>query len=342
MRNFRLGAAFAAVLVLAMVGGAHAAPDRDPSGKPKGFDKGDYAKYGLWKGQGGWWHVMWTTHGGTHEFSGVINLEGGVFGPVKRHNLEALQDWVVVGPKRHTVRWKTKTAGGMDGFSFKMEGVEALNVDMKIDGKSRAKRVFVGREGFNPKTLPIRVTKPGSYAGDGGGDGAYAEPAKPAPAPAPKPAPKPAPEKYAGGDDGGGGKWDPTGRPATLDKGDVVKYGVWKKGEWWHVAWTTAGNSHAMNGSVKVAGGKITEVKRHNLEALQDWVIVGPKRHGLRFKTTTAGGIDGFAFKVGPRVESITLDLKIDGNHMPKRIFVGKAGHHPKNVPMTINKPSKW
>jgi len=121
------------------------------------------------------------------------------------------------------------------------------------------------------------------------------------------------------------------GKPAGFDKGDVVKYAVWKhKTGGWTVLWTTHTKARSMDGVVTAIGGKFGPVVRHNMEPMTgDWVKVGPKRHKIVFNTTTKTGIDGFHFTT-TGANKLRFNLKIDGENKPDRIFVGANGWNPQ------------
>ena len=52
---------------------------------------------------------------------------------------------------------------------------------------------------------------------------------------------------------------NPVGEPKGLTKGDAVRYFLWYDAAGWHLRTDSGGKAHVFNGSIGIAGGKITD-----------------------------------------------------------------------------------
>ena len=139
---------------------------------------------------------------------------------------------------------------------------------------------------------------------------------------------------------GAGEKFRVTGKPEDYKAGDTYRYAVWHDDDGWHMRTTTAKKEHHFKGAITVKGGKIIEVKLVKGDR-KDRFVLGPEKHNLIFDFTTDEGEDGLDFRCGKEADSIEWNLEIGGEDkgpvkkQPGRIFIGKKGEHPDEVPFT-------
>jgi hypothetical protein len=158
-------------------------------GRPA-FKEGSDLSYFVWR-EGDRWQLRWTTVGQQRVFTGTVRALGGKLEDLKRIDVDAelkvihagRPAHVVRGPAghvrgvapghaptvvnktddhiskvdNHLIRWTTKAAGDIDGFSFKVDGVEALTFDLNIQGQSRPQTVEIGRNNVHPQSNPFTV-----------------------------------------------------------------------------------------------------------------------------------------------------------------------------------------
>jgi hypothetical protein len=132
----------------------------DPRGRPEGFKEGDTARYAVWHDEHGW-HLRTTTAKKKHHFTGKIEVEGGVLEHVHSFDLEKegkLADHWKVSAKKHEVRFDFATDRGLDGINFHTsKDAKRLIFTLHIDGKEETGRVYVGRRGQHPQTIPFTL-----------------------------------------------------------------------------------------------------------------------------------------------------------------------------------------
>jgi hypothetical protein len=133
----------------------------DPIGEPKGFKAGESARYAVWVGTKGNWHVRTTTAKKLHHFTGKIYVEGGVFTGVEPHDLEyksKFGDWWRLSEKRHEIVIDFKTDRGIDGINFQVsKEAKFVYFNLHIDGKHHKNQIFVGRAGQHPDRDPFAL-----------------------------------------------------------------------------------------------------------------------------------------------------------------------------------------
>lgn len=103
---------------------------------------------------------------------------------------------------------------------------------------------------------------------------------------------------------------------------------VWHdRGQELHIRAVNSGRQHVYSGIIQT-DGRFFAVKEKQLEN-GDYVSIDRDSKTIRFRFSTAGGVDGIDFKVLGG-ETVDFDLYKDGKEMPrKEIFLGKRGWHP-------------
>jgi hypothetical protein len=124
------------------------------------------------------------------------------------------------------------------------------------------------------------------------------------------------------------------GRPTRLVSGATQSYWLWTDADGvWHLRTTTAGRRRHFQGRIRpdpdvslaLAGSTIGEWK--DAVALEGKDIV--------FNLETKGRQDGFDFRVSGG-GCLELDLRIDGDGNPGRIFLGKDNLTPANSHFSV------
>lgn len=158
------------------------------SGKPD-FDPGDDQGYYIWK-DGKEWKVRWTTYGGSHNFSGTIEVFGATVQDLDRVKLD--EKTKVVGTTRQTrvvrdargrrhvvsgrkpvvasrpedrvwredartIKWTSANDGDVDGFDFKAQDAEKIRFVLRMDGQTRRSDVTLGRSNDKPSSNPFTI-----------------------------------------------------------------------------------------------------------------------------------------------------------------------------------------
>lgn len=157
-------------------------------GRPK-FKKAVDLSYYVWR-DGNSWHVRWTTTGHMRIFAGSVTASGGKLKSFKRIHLESERKamygdrllTISVSPRvggasdirppvfrtreqdlfkldeDGQITFSARTENDIDGFDFKVEDVEQLQIDLGIDGSALPNRVEIGRKNKKPSELPLIFT----------------------------------------------------------------------------------------------------------------------------------------------------------------------------------------
>ncbi|MEZ4296637.1 MAG: hypothetical protein R3B70_16845 [Polyangiaceae bacterium] len=129
-------------------------PSSTADDRPAGFQETSGPGFWIWRGPKGW-HVRTTTGGKQHNFLGEIAVRGsGVMTDLKANRTE-LNDRVRGNPSG--AAFEFKTAGFQDGIDFKVEPGNCLEFDLKLDGKGRADRIFIGGRQTNPPSAWFKL-----------------------------------------------------------------------------------------------------------------------------------------------------------------------------------------
>ena len=128
-----------------------------------------------------------------------------------------------------------------------------------------------------------------------------------------------------------------TGRPAGYKVGQPSRYAVWHDADGWHVrATTNFKGAHVFAGTVEVIGGKMTSltpvaVEGKKCSPFADRAVWNPAQTKLAFRlATTKGSQDGFDLTVSGKATALKLTLKVDGQEVPEKVFIGTKGTRPK------------
>ena len=124
------------------------------------------------------------------------------------------------------------------------------------------------------------------------------------------------------------------GKPEGYKAGETQRYAVWHDEDGWHLRTTTAKNMHQFHGKIVVKGGKCDDVKLVKGEK-SDHFRVGPEKHVIEFDFKTDEAEDGIDFRTTKDSDTITWELKIDGEEKPGHVFVGHKAAHPHEMPFT-------
>jgi hypothetical protein len=157
------------------------------------------------------------------------------------------------------------------------------------------------------------------------------------------------------------------GRP-EFSEGSDFGYYIWRDGKTWHVRWTTMGNMRRFHGSVTAEDGKLTSLKRVDVESESriirsgrpPRVVVGPRGHAhvrggqapvvatreqdkiekdgdnrIVFNART-DDVDGFDFEPGERVSSLRFVLEIEGKSYARNVEVGRNNRKAPKLPLVV------
>lgn len=137
----------------------------DAAGRPSTLQPGQVVRYYVWRDGGGEWHLRTTTKQQQHRFTGTIKIVGGGriqnVNPAKLESQGDKKDWWSLNAQRDVITLDLSTKGQMDGFDFTVgPRVKELRFDLKVDGKDRPDRIFIGKKAENPAassfTLPAK------------------------------------------------------------------------------------------------------------------------------------------------------------------------------------------
>lgn len=135
------------------------------------------------------------------------------------------------------------------------------------------------------------------------------------------------------------------GRPRTdRRKSEGPHYYLWHDSDGWHLHSRTGGKGHIFAGTVKVAGGKIYELKGiGGLEKKKDFGSLNRAENAVTFRFQTFEYGDGLDFKVSGDATRLDFELKVDGYGRPKLIEIGPEGESPPShiFSVPISTPSK-
>jgi hypothetical protein len=140
---------------------------------------------------------------------------------------------------------------------------------------------------------------------------------------------------------------NPKGHPPGLGKPvKAPTVFLWQEGDdTWRLRFRTQKNKREFTGTIKVHGGQVVKIfdfseleapgkKKSSTTDFGKW---NAERDEIQFRFHTRGGEDGFAFKVDPKVESVTFDMKTDNAYHADQIFIGLKETHPPKVPFTLS-----
>jgi hypothetical protein len=124
------------------------------------------------------------------------------------------------------------------------------------------------------------------------------------------------------------------GRPAGVKAG-MTGVALWHDSTGWHLRASEAGLDRAVFVGTVSTDGALVSVRRH-LEGGD--VTLTPGAHGVAYKFTNYGGVDGIDF--GALCGStITVTALLDGHVVPaSHIVIGAGNTHPNRQPIVIHR----
>lgn len=129
-------------------------------GRPVGLDAGGPAADYLWHDADGW-HLRVTHQNDHHQvWTGVLTTTG-TFADVDAVRLEH-NDYVTVGPDKHTLYFRFNNYGGIDGFDFRTHCAPGIRFDLRADGAVvNPTEVIIGHGQHNPAKVPFSILRQG-------------------------------------------------------------------------------------------------------------------------------------------------------------------------------------
>lgn len=132
---------------------------------------------------------------------------------------------------------------------------------------------------------------------------------------------------------------DPRGRMEGSPTDKPARYYVWHDGEGWHLR-SCSRLVNQFQGTIRVSGGSIRKCRRIGLDlrgkGADRWSLSKDRRE-LTFHLFTSTSFDGFDFSVDAPDATVEFELLINDKKMPRRIFIGRNGAHPKDVKFTFS-----
>ncbi len=107
---------------------------------------------------------------------------------------------------------------------------------------------------------------------------------------------------------------------------------LWHEGDLWHLRWQSPEKKSRFSGELKAIGGSIELDRRVNLEKKDKTKVHPPNT--ITFKGKVKEQPEGFDFRwTGSK---LMVDLKIEGEHRPARVYVGRSAVVPSEIPFYI------
>jgi hypothetical protein len=125
------------------------------------------------------------------------------------------------------------------------------------------------------------------------------------------------------------------GRPDFVP-GEAKGYFIWNDANGWHLRWSTKGGRHIFAGTV-TCDGLLLDVKAVSREKSD--FVKQTSENTIRFDAKAAGDMDGVDFRLSPSTQSVSFDLRMDGQRVaPEMVRIGHGRHHPESVPFGIKR----
>ena len=118
-------------------------------------------------------------------------------------------------------------------------------------------------------------------------------------------------------------------RPVITD--DDPHYLVWHYGNLWHIRWQSPEKKARFSGTLRAVDGSISLEERVNLERKDK---VKKEDDTISFKGKVKEEPEGFDFTWSGR--KLILDLYIEGDHLPTKVYIGKRAIRPTGVPFSV------
>jgi hypothetical protein len=126
---------------------------------------------------------------------------------------------------------------------------------------------------------------------------------------------------------------DPHGKPPEGSHGFRIWIG--EKGVW-HFAPHTD-HPHTFTGTIHVVGAKISGATGIETFEKGDYWRIDGATNTITFKLTTSGKSDRVNLMLTKRADSLTVNVREDGQAKPDRVFIGHTGAHPASIPFTVS-----
>lgn len=127
------------------------------------------------------------------------------------------------------------------------------------------------------------------------------------------------------------GNVDPRGRPDERLMNQTKRYFIWHDAEGWHLR-SASKLGTDFDGSIRVVGGTVVKFRPAGAEQRTQnpdrWAL-NRKRQKVTFAIHTVKSFDGIDFTVDGEATSLQFDLRIDGEELPKRIYIGRDRLNP-------------
>jgi hypothetical protein len=131
---------------------------------------------------------------------------------------------------------------------------------------------------------------------------------------------------------------DPAGRPEKFKAGMKAACAIYYEDGAWHMRMTAGGakkkKKAVISGSARVKGdwirGDFQGLDKAEKAKDADWIVIHKDKLGFDFQFGLHGKVDAVNFKVGPKAETVTFQVMVDGDDNPKAVLIGKAGAHPE------------
>ena len=142
----------------------------DARGRPDKVELNVPARMYIWH-SGGLWHLRTTSsRKGGSNFIGAITVSDGKIkscranaeykvnkkAKKKKGVIKTNDAWQVTDDRSQLI-FQFKTRSQFDGFVFKVSDRAKLEFRLKIDGKEAAQRVFLGKDGEHPPSIPFTL-----------------------------------------------------------------------------------------------------------------------------------------------------------------------------------------
>lgn len=131
----------------------------DPRGRPDERLMKQERRYYVWEDAEGW-HIRSASQY-LHKFEGVIRLTGGEFRKCRPIGLESKgsgADGWLLNKERTELKFLIYTSTSFDGFDFDCgRGTTEIEFELMVAGKNEPKRIFIGRQGMNPKSTKFKL-----------------------------------------------------------------------------------------------------------------------------------------------------------------------------------------
>jgi hypothetical protein len=135
---------------------------------------------------------------------------------------------------------------------------------------------------------------------------------------------------------------DPSGKPKDYKAGQSSCYAIWNDADGWHFRYTTVSDDVVtFVASIEVVSGRFSTITPRGTPT--KGVDQSPKKSTApkyTFNSKINRGIEGgIDFTLDDKATALKFDLKINGKDVPRQVYIGEKGTHPKESPFQL--PSK-